>query len=263
MQFNVFNLLILTSTAIASMPRMRHMSATNIRATNTNPTGGRWAKLGQPTILAPGHEQGLLINQPLVGFRHLNKEDSFALCPSNQECAAIPLNFFRNAIEFKESACSLSEAGVQAINHEKYDAETGVTTPLVELCREMYSLANCIDSKGAKTDREYLVNKEYVTGVQCLRQQEEPYGCQCVPFSTPELTSHREKLLDFMMVEDGTRVKRPAEFPLDQFTSDKNKETSATGIDGTGGETGSTGGATGMNDPFQIVEDKVKGVESA
>ena len=173
-------------------------------------------------------------------------------------------SFFRSALEFKESACTMSEAGVQAINHEKYNAATGVTKPLAELCREMYSLQNCIDSKGAKTDREYLRNKEYITGVQCLRQQEEPFGCQCVPFSTPEITSHREKLREFVMQEDGTRVPRPAEFPLDQFTA-QDDATGATGGASTGGGEDGTGGATGSSslDPFKIVEDPINGVSSA
>jgi hypothetical protein len=255
------------------------VSATNIRSTanpeqppsvpmpttNDNEPGGRWAPLGNPLILNAGHEAGLMVNQPLIGFRHMNKEDSFALCPSNIGCASVPTNFFRNSPDFKESSCRLSEAGVQAINHEKYNGTTQVTKALAELCREIYSVQNCIDSHGAKTDKEYLANKEYITGVQCLRQQEEPFGCQCVPFSTPEITSHREELMDFMMNDDGTKSDRPAEFPLAQFMAGNDQDDAGTGATGgTGGATGATGsGATGEEvDPFATVEERVENVGS-
>jgi len=231
--------------------------------------GGRWASLGAPAILGQSHEAGLLINQPLIGFRHMSQEDSAALCPSNAECAAVPTSFFRNSPDFKESSCTLSQSGVQAVNHEKFNSATGVTTPIAELCREMYSLQNCVDTKGAKTDREYLTQREYITGVQCLRQQEEPFGCQCVPFSTPSLISHREELREFMMKEDGTRKKRPKEFPLAEFAAAPKEATGGATGSATGGETGGeTGGATGSEtgaevDPFRQVEEKINDVASA
>jgi hypothetical protein len=267
-------LLIATFAATSPAAATNHFRAPQepsvVLKDTPNEKGGRWAPLGEPLILTPNqHEAGLLVNQPLIGFRHMSTQDSLALCPSNVKCASIPQSFFRNSPEFKESSCKLSEAGVQAINHEKYNGLTGITKPLAELCREMYSLQNCIDSKGAVTDKEYLSNREYLTGVQCLRQQEAPFGCQCVPFSTPSLISHREELTEYMIMEDGTKVPRPADFPLAHFLSDK--KVASIGVEGgTGGGTGggATGGGTGggatgeEEDPFRIVDEKINNIES-
>ena len=119
-------LLIATFAATSPAAATNHFRAPQepsvVLKDTPNEKGGRWAPLGEPLILTPNqHEAGLLVNQPLIGFRHMSKEDSFALCPSNVKCASIPQSFFRNSPEFKESSCQLSEAGVQAINHEKYN----------------------------------------------------------------------------------------------------------------------------------------------
>ena len=225
----------------------------------------RWAALGEPSQVGPegAHTSVLMVNKPLVGLRALSKGDSDALC-SDFACANVPKQFFLKAPGFKESPCVLSELANQAVNKEKLIKASGFSEPLKEFCREMYSLSNCLDTKGAVFDREIQMEKMYLTGVQCLRHQEYPYMCSCTPFGPPELTSNREAMMDYIIVPDGTRKPRPSHFPEHLLTKRESRLTG--GDDATGGTTGandmedSTGSATGGKDAAVNVADAATGM---
>lgn len=205
----------------------------------------RWAILGEPAEVGPSGAQsaGLMVNKPLLGLRTLSKADSQSLCGSFQ-CAHIPTEFFQNAKEFKSSPCVVSELTNQAVNKEKIVKESGISEPIKEFCRELYSLENCLDTKGATTDFELQSLKVYLTGIQCLRHQEFPYMCSCTPFGTPELTSSREAMQNYILKPDGTRMPRPSHFPEHLLAKHKRTATVSDDIGVAGGE-GATGSATG------------------
>ena len=213
-----------------------------------------YAPIGEPLApqLGGEHAGHLMVNKPLIGFRHLNKADTHALCPEYQ-CAHSPKGYFMVNPEYKESPCKLHQAKMEAIVHDKYNPETGQVKPAAEFCRELYSVDACLDANGAVTEKEWLAQRQYITGVQCLRQQEQPWDCECTPFGPAELRSDRETFWPIVVHEDGTDVPRPLKMPVDKLTSamakyaPEGEETGgATGATGeTGGATGETGGATG------------------
>ena len=159
----------------------------------------------------------------------------------------------------------------QAVNKDKLNKDNGLFEPMKEFCREMYSLSNCLDARGAVTDRELQNEKVYLTGVQCLRHQEYPYMCSCTPFGTPELTSNREAMMDFILSPDGTRKQRPKHFPEHLLAKREGRLTGAdmtggaTGSDGETGGAGATGGdsATGGGSATGGAEDKEEEVAGA